>query len=61
MCAPDSLQSQALVDLIRQFGWSRIAVLASIKDYGKVSLVFKAKSQLSIDLAAVKTVLTVGT
>ncbi|XP_070561125.1 glutamate receptor ionotropic, kainate 2-like isoform X2 [Ptychodera flava] len=34
MSAPDSIQSQALIDIISHFHWSRMAILTSMTDYG---------------------------
>ena len=37
MMAADTMQSQALVDLVETMGWTRMAILTSNTDYGKVS------------------------
>ena len=37
MMAADTMQSEALVDLVETMGWTRMAILTSNTDYGKVS------------------------
>jgi ABC-type branched-subunit amino acid transport system substrate-binding protein len=35
MMAPDSVQSAALADLARHYGWTKMAILTSDTDYGE--------------------------
>ena len=34
MSAPDTYQSAAIVDMMKSLNWSRLALLASLDDYG---------------------------
>ena len=38
MMAADTIQSQALVDLVEYMGWTRLAILTSNTDYGKQNM-----------------------
>ena len=35
MSAPDSFQSEAVIDLMKIYGWKRFAIIASVADYGR--------------------------
>ena len=36
MMAADTIQSQALVSVVERLGWTRMAILTSNTDYGKI-------------------------
>ena len=37
MSAPDNYQSEALVEIMKMFGWNRFALLASLNEYGQLN------------------------
>ena len=41
MAPSDSIQSQALVDLVKHYGWSNIAILTASTDHGKIRFTHK--------------------